>query len=168
MTSCAVGPGRDRPVAELLALLGVSIASALIPLINIEAYLIGLGALGSTTGLWVLATVGGIGQMLGKVVWYYLGANALKWGYVRKKVENPKAQAKLALWQQRTQERPTYAAFLVFVSALTGFLPFAIVSVLAGQLRMSLTVFLVTGLIGRTLRFAAFLGGAGVLSDWLF
>ena len=106
-----------------------------------------------------------VDQMFGKVVWYYLGANALNWGWVRRKVETPKAEARLQVWRTRTQERPVVAGGLVFLSAASGFPPFAIVAVLAGQLRMSLTLFFVLGLLGRWLRFAAVLGGAGWLSQ---
>jgi membrane protein YqaA with SNARE-associated domain len=154
-------------VGEVLALLGVSVASALFPLINIEVYLIGLAAVSTSDRVWLLAAVGGAGQMLGKTVWYYLGANALRWGWVRKKVETPKAQAKLELWQRRTRERPTAGALLLFASGFSGFPPFAIVAVLAGQLRMNLTIFLSVGFVSRTLRFAAFLGGADWLAGWL-
>jgi membrane protein YqaA with SNARE-associated domain len=104
-----------------------------------------------------------LGQMAGKVIWYYLGANALSWGWVRRKVEKPQAQARLALWRTRTQERPVVAGLLVFVSAASGFPPFAIVAVLVGQLRMNVLVFFVLGLLGRWLRFTAVLGGA----EWL-
>jgi membrane protein YqaA with SNARE-associated domain len=151
-------------VGQSLALLGVSFASALIPLINLEVYLVGLGTVAGTEHVWLLATVAGVGQMVGKLVWYYLGANSLRWGWIRRKVEKPKAQAKLELWRRRTQERPLVGAVLLFASASTGFPPFAIVAVLAGQLRMNVALFLVVGTVGRTLRFAAFLGGAGWLS----
>jgi membrane protein YqaA with SNARE-associated domain len=144
-------------VGEALALLGVSVASALVPLINLEVYLIGLSAIASDDRLWYLAAIGGFGQLLGKIVWYYLGANALRWGWVRKKVETPKAQAKLDLWQRRTRERPVLGAALLVVSGFSGFPPFAIVAVLAGQLRMNLVVFVVGTFISRTLRFAVFL-----------
>ena len=127
-------------MGEVLGLLGVSIASALIPLINIEVYLVGMAAVSAREGVWLLAAVGGLGQMLGKLVWYYLGANALRWGWVRKKVEKPKAKAKLELWQRRTQDRPLIGGLLLFASAVSGFPPFAIVAVLAGQLRMNLSV----------------------------
>ncbi len=150
-------------MGEVLGLLGVSMASALIPLINIEVYLVGMAAVSTHNDIWFLAVVGGLGQMLGKLVWYYLGANALRWGWVRRKVETPKAQAKLELWRRRTQDRPLVGASMLFVSALTGFPPFAILAVLAGQLRMNLAVFLLVGFLGRTLRFAAFLGGGGLL-----
>ena len=78
-------------MGEVLALLGVSFASALVPLVNIEVYLIGLGTIASSGNVWLLATVAGVGQMAGKLVWYYLGANALRWGWIRKKAEAPKA-----------------------------------------------------------------------------
>jgi membrane protein YqaA with SNARE-associated domain len=151
-------------VGEVLGLLGVSVASALIPVINIELYLVGLAAVAGTDRIWLLAAVGAMGQMLGKVIWYYLGANSLRWRWVRRKLEKPKAQAKLELWQRRTQEKPLLGALLLFASGFSGFPPFAIVSVLAGQLRMNIVLFVLVGFVGRTLRFAAFLGGAGWLS----
>ena len=157
-------------MGEVLGLLGVSVASALVPLINIEVYLVGLAAVSSSDRIWLLAALAGLGQMVGKLVWYHLGANALRWGWVRRKVEKPKAKAKLELWQRRTQDRPFIGALLLFASAFTGFPPFAIVAVLAGQLRMNLTLFLTVGFVGRTLRFAAFLEGGdlleGLTSGW--
>jgi membrane protein YqaA with SNARE-associated domain len=154
-------------VGAVLSLLGVAFASALIPLINLEVYLVGLSAVSAPGRVWLFATVAGVGQMLGKLCWYYLGANSLRWGWIRRKVETPKAQAKLELWRRRTHDRPLVGASLLFVSAATGFPPFAILAVLAGQLKMSLPIFLGVGVLGRTLRFAAFLGGGGWLSRWL-
>jgi membrane protein YqaA with SNARE-associated domain len=144
-------------MGEALALLGFSVASALMPLFNLELYLIALSKIASDDSFWFLAAVAGLGQLIGKLVWYYLGANALRWGWVRKKVETPKAQAKLQLWQRRTQERPLLGALLLVVSGFSGFPPFAIVAVLAGQLRMNLVVFVVGTMVSRTLRFAIFL-----------
>ena len=152
---------------EVLALLLIGFASALVPIINIEAYLSLRAAVSSMESVWLLSFVAAVGQMLGKVIWYYLGASALSWGWIRRKVEKPKNAARLELWRARTHDRPVLTGALVFVSAFTGFPPFAVLSVLAGQLRMSLTLFLVIGLVGRWLRFAAVLGGAAWLSDWM-
>jgi membrane protein YqaA with SNARE-associated domain len=101
------------------------------------------------------------------VVWYYLGASSLHWGWVRRRMETPKAQARLETWRLRTHERPVLAGALVFASAFSGFPPFAILSVLAGQLRMQLALFFGLGLAGRWLRFTAVLGGAGWLAQLL-
>jgi membrane protein YqaA with SNARE-associated domain len=152
---------------DAVALLLIGFASALVPLINIEAYLSVRAAVASVEGIWLLSLVAAVGQMFGKVIWYYLGASALSWGWVRRRAEKPKNAARLELWRARTHERPVLTGTLVFVSAFTGFPPFAVLSVLAGQLRMSLTLFLVIGLVGRWLRFAAVLGGAAWLSAWM-
>jgi membrane protein YqaA with SNARE-associated domain len=150
---------------ELLALFLVGVASAVVPLINIEAYLSVRAAVASVDAIWVMSLVAAVGQMLGKIAWYYLGASSLHWEWVRRRAEKPKNAARLETWRARTHERPVFTGAIVFVSAFTGFPPFAILSVLAGQLRMSLTLFLVIGLVGRWLRFAAVLGGAAWLSD---
>ena len=154
-------------MGDLLGVLGVAFASALVPLVNIEAYLGVRGSVGSIDNVWVLGLAAGFGQMVGKVVWYYLGASSLHWGWVRRRMETPKAQARLETWRLRTHERPVLAGALVFGSAFSGFPPFAILSVLAGQLRMQLALFFGLGLAGRWLRFTAVLGGAGWLAQLL-
>jgi membrane protein YqaA with SNARE-associated domain len=150
-------------VGDLLGVLGVGILSALVPLVNIEAYLGVRGAVADQPGVWVVGLVAAVGQMLGKVVWYYLGATALDWRWVRRRIESPRAQRRLEVWRSRVSERPLLAAVATFASALAGVPPFAILAVLAGQLRMSLALFLGLGVVGRWLRFTAVLGGAAWL-----
>lgn len=152
---------------ELLATVVIGFASALVPLINIEAYLGVRAAVATVEGVWHLALAAACGQMVGKLVWYYLGARALSWGWIRRKVEKPKNAARLELWRRRTHDRPVLTGLLVFVSATTGLPPFAVLSVLAGQLRMNLMLFLVLGLAGRWLRFLLILTGAGWLGRLL-
>lgn len=153
---------------ELLTLLGIGFASALVPIINIEAYLAVLAAVSDVDEIWVLALAAAVGQMLGKLVWYRIGVSSLGWGWVRRKVETPKAQARLELWRARTHDRPVAAGSLVLVSAIVGLPPFAVLAVVAGQLRMNLVLFLTLGLAGRWLRFVAVLGGSSWLGDTLF
>ena len=148
---------------EALVLFGVAFASALVPVINIEAYLAVRAAVGGIGGIWGLSLVAAGGQMLGKLVWYRIGASSLGWSWVRQRIEKPKAQARLELWRARTHERPVVAGAFVLASSLLGFPPFAILAVVAGQLRMSLPLFLTLGLAGRWLRFAGVLGGVAWL-----
>jgi membrane protein YqaA with SNARE-associated domain len=154
-------------VADLLAVLGVGIASALVPLINIEAYLGVRASVADVEGIWTLGLVAALGQMIGKLAWYYLGASSLSWGWVRRRVERPKAQDRIERWRTRARERPLLTGALVFVSALAGLPPFAVVAVVAGQLRLSVTLFFSLGLVGRWLRFTAVIGGAEWLSGLL-
>jgi len=154
-------------LTDLLGVLRVALLSTLVPLINIEAYLGVRGSVGGIENIWLLGFAAGIGQMVGKVVWYYIGASSLSWPWVSRRLETPKAQTRLATWRARTHERPVVAGALVFASAFSGFPPFAILSVLAGQLRMQLALFFGLGLAGRWLRFTAVLGGAGWLAQLL-
>jgi membrane protein YqaA with SNARE-associated domain len=147
-------------VGDLLGVLGVAFASALVPVVNIEAYLGVRGSVGGLHSIWLLGFAAGLGQMVGKVIWYYLGATSLSWRWVRRRIETPKAVERLERWRSRTHDRPVVTGGLVLLSAFTGFPPFAILAVLAGQLRMSLTLFFTLGLVGRWLRFTAVLGGA--------
>ncbi len=152
-------------MAELLVLLLVAIASALVPLLNIEAYLGVRAAVADVDSVWLLALVAAVGQMLGKVVWYYLGASSLSWGWVKRRLEQPKQQARLELWRSRTRQRPGVVSALLLSSGFVGLPPLAIVAVLAGQLRLSLSLFLVAGIAGRWLRFAVVLGGLQWLTE---
>jgi membrane protein YqaA with SNARE-associated domain len=65
----------------------------------------------------------------------------------------------MARWQGRTQRNPATVFGLVSVSAVAGLPPLAVISVLAGQLRSSIALFVIAVFAGRTLRFAAIFGG---------
>ena len=147
----------------LASTFGICFVSALIPLVNAEAYLGGVGALSEDPRVWALALVAGLGQMAGKLLWYLLGRNSLSWGWVRRKTESPKWQARLETWQRRTRGSPWLVGAVVLLSAAVGLPPFAVVAVLAGQLRMPLGLFFLTGLAGRVARFAAVLGGTAMV-----
>lgn len=150
-------------MTDLLTLLAVGFASALVPIVNVEAYLAIRAAVVGSGSLWLLALAAAVGQMLGKLVWYQIGASSLGWAWVRRRVERPRARARLELWRARTHDRPVLAGTLVLVSAFCGLPPFAVLAVVAGQLRMSLPLFLSLGLLGRWLRFATVLGGVAWL-----
>lgn len=150
-------------MTDLLTMLAVGFASALVPIVNIEAYLAVRAAVAGTGSLWLLSFSAAVGQMVGKLVWYRIGVSSLGWGWVRRRVEKPRARARLELWRARTHDRPVLAGTLVLVSAYGGLPPFAVLAVVAGQLRMAPALFLTLGLLGRWLRFATVLGGVAWL-----
>ncbi|MPZ95670.1 MAG: hypothetical protein GEU96_12355 [Propionibacteriales bacterium] len=147
----------------LLATFGVCIVSALIPLVNAEAYLVAVAASTDNVNLWLVCSVAAVGQMVGKVIWYEAGRRSMDWSWIRKRMARPKRQRQLTLWQERVQGRPFFSAVVVFASAFVGIPPFAVMSVLAGQLKMSFPVFLVTGLVGRALRFGLIVQGISMI-----
>jgi membrane protein YqaA with SNARE-associated domain len=147
----------------LLTTFFVAVASALFPLINIEAYIATVGALVDTYGIWPVSLVAALGQVVGKVFWYEIGRSSMNWAYIQKKMDSPRWQLQYQKVKKRTDERPWVGISLLFASATLGFPPLAIMAVLAGQLRFNRFWFYITTFVGRTLRFAAVLGGI----EWL-
>jgi membrane protein YqaA with SNARE-associated domain len=149
-------------VSELVAV-GVAFVSALLPVVNIEAYVAAIAAGGVGGNLWLLCALVAFGQMAGKLVWFYAGAHALNVRWVRRKMSSPKRTAQLQRWQVRVGGRPGIASATVFAAGSVGLPPLAVVSVLAGQLRVPLALFLIAGTTGRFLRFALLAHGATLL-----
>ena len=140
------------------SVLGASIGSALLPLINIEAIL-ALAVSQAPAATWALVVAATVGQMIGKILWYWGGMHLDRTPFVSTHLEKPKVKASLEKWHERAEGRPWFTAGLLFVSALIGFPPYAVTAVLAGMLRVHFAVFLVTGLLGRGLRFWAVVAG---------
>jgi membrane protein YqaA with SNARE-associated domain len=143
----------------------VAILSALVPLVNIEAYLATVGALVDQFGLWPVSFVAALGQTVGKAIWYEVGRQSMHWSYIQKKIEQPKWQQQYEKARHRADSHVLGAASLVFLSATLGFPPMAVIAVVAGQLNFHRWVFYATTLVGRTLRFAALLGGISLLTQ---
>jgi membrane protein YqaA with SNARE-associated domain len=140
-----------------------SIASALIPILNVEAYLAAVALKAHNLSDWQLAAVGGAGQGVGKVLWYLAGTQSLRIRRIRQKMETEKWQVSYLKWHERIVGRPVLAGGISFTSAVTGFPPLAVIAVLAGTLRMNFTIFIVTVVVGRTIRFWLVLAGVGLL-----
>lgn len=146
------------------SVLGASIGSALLPLINIEAIL-AVAVSQAPAATWALVLAATAGQMIGKVLWYWGGMHVDRAPWVHKHLQKPKAKASLDKWHARAEGRPWFTAGLLFVSASTGIPPYAVTAVLAGMLRVPFWIFMVTGLLGRGLRFWAVVAGTTSLID---
>jgi membrane protein YqaA with SNARE-associated domain len=140
-----------------------SVASALLPILNVEAYLAAVALKANDLSDWQLAMVGGFGQGAGKVLWYLAGMHSLRLRWIQQKMETEKWQASYEKWHERIVGRPVLAGGISFASAVTGFPPLAVIAVLAGTLRMNFLIFIVTVVIGRTIRFWLVLAGVGML-----
>ena len=139
---------------------GVALASALIPLINIEIYLGALAGAGIGTGQTVaIAIAAGTGQTVGKIIWYELALRSFESPRVQKKFTNEKWQMSYHRWQSRIRGRPWYAGAIIFASAFFGVPPLLVLAMVAGTLQMPRWVFIPTVLVGRVGRFYLILVG---------
>ena len=146
------------------SVLGASVASALLPLINIEAIL-AVAVSRAPEAMWALVAAATVGQMLGKIFWYWGGMNLDRAPWVHRQLQKPKVEASLHRWHKRAEGRPWFTAGLLLVSAAIGVPPYAVTAVLAGMLRVPFWIFFVTGLVGRGLRFWAVVTGTSSLLD---
>ena len=147
----------------LLLTFGFGAVSAVIPIFNMEAYISVVYARDTAQSAWAIAAIGSLGQNVGKLVWYYASREALDIPWLKRRMSKPKRQAQLARWQRTVEGRPVVSGALNFVSAAAGFPPFFVMAMVAGTLRMNVVVFFVTGVLGRTLFFWAWLQGVGLI-----
>jgi membrane protein YqaA with SNARE-associated domain len=147
----------------LLTTFGVSVASALLPLVNIELYMASVGAVGSGEAV-SLAIVAGAGQTVGKVFWYEVARRGVETDWAQKKLSAPKVKASYERWVGAMQGRPWFGGAVLFAAALGGIPPLLVMAAVAGALKMPYWVFLPTIFVGRTLRFWLVLVGV----DFLF
>lgn len=150
---------------EALGVAGLAVVSAVVPVVNMEAILVVASAEDSAPS-WLLVVMSALGQMVGKLLWYYGGREVQRFGFVTRRMSKPRAKAAMERWQARSEGRPWFTAGVLFVSAVAGLPPYAVLAVVAGALRVRLWVFLLTGFVGRALRFWAVVGGTTAVASW--
>ncbi len=144
-----------------LGMFGLSIASALLPFLPIEAFIIGSAAAEQGTAAAIsLGVAAGAGATVGKIVWYEIARRGVDSAWAQKKLSTPKARAAYERWTARMDGRPVYAGAVMFVAASAGVPPLLVMSFVAGLLKMPLWVFVPTVLVGRTIRFTLLFLGA--------
>jgi membrane protein YqaA with SNARE-associated domain len=130
----------------------VCFVSGLVPLINTELFLVGLGVVAITSPGQIvpIAVLAAIGQVSAHLVLYFagLGVVGLPRGKTRDKIE--RARARVAKWQRRPH-------FVLALAATIGIPPLMLVSVVAGAMKISVRAYCLISLVGRTVRFAAIL-----------
>lgn len=150
----------------ILTTLLVGFGSALLPFINIEAYLGAVGVAKVGGGIALVSLAAAVGQTSGKVVLYYAADWAMGLPWMRKKMSGPKWQAAYERWKTRIEERPGQTVLLLLASSGLGVPPLLVIAVLAGHLKVNIWVFVSTCLVGRWARFAVVLGLADIVVGW--
>ncbi|MCY9785479.1 hypothetical protein KIK06_16455 [Nocardiopsis sp. EMB25] len=143
-------------MTETLLAFAVSALSGLVPVINIEVYLVGAVALtdGGAPTLAAMAAAAGLGQALGKLPYYYVGRGSISLPWLRRRAATPgRWTERAARWRDRAQEQPVWGVGLVALSSFASVPPFVVVSVLAGVVRQNVMVFFLVTWVTRTARF---------------
>lgn len=143
-----------------LTTFGFSIASALLPFLPIEVYILTAASTDVGTGEAIaLGIAAGAGATIGKVIWYEAARRGVESAWAQRKLGDSKVRQGIDRWTARMEGRPWYAAGIMFLAASVGVPPLLVMAGVGGLLRMRMWVFLPTVFVGRTLRFTLlFLG----------
>lgn len=135
-----------------VAMLVVAAVSGVFPLVNSELALATIGISGASTGqLVVLAAIVAVGQTITHTTLYVSARSLATLGERRRATLHARierARAAVTRWGDRS-------LLLLFASATLGLPPMMLVAVVAGALGIRLRTFVLIGLAGRALRFAA-------------
>ena len=140
-----------------LASLIVGGVGGIIPLVNVELFLLAVIPLVNATSLLPIALLAALGQMIAKYILYHTGIGFVALNKEKHRRRLQAAQEKIKKWQDK-------ALSLVFFSSITGVPPFYAVSIAAGTLKLELLRFLALGMLGRSIRFVAIV----YFVDWFF
>ena len=145
------------------ATLGYAILSSVVPIFNIEVYLAAIATQVSPGEALPLAVMAGLGQAIGKLVWYWSVVRSMRIPWMQQRLASEKRQAQLATWERRIAGRPFLSGGVTFASGLVGIPPLLIMGVAAGVVRMNIWIFFVAIVLGRGLQSWLILAGLASL-----
>ncbi|OXM49224.1 YqaA family protein [Amycolatopsis alba] len=169
-------------VGWLLLSFGVAFGSAILPVVSVEMFLIGLCASQPTMPWLLLGAIVAAGQVGGKTLYYLAAKGTIKLPkplHDRLHRERPptprrerwrartkKMRARLDALRERCHRHPHWMAGTYGVSSILGLPPYMATSVLAGLVKMPLASFLATGFLGRWLRFSLLAASPALFAGW--
>jgi membrane protein YqaA with SNARE-associated domain len=154
-------------IVVVLAAAGVGVVSALLPVVNAEAFHAGATLLQSRPTVVACTIALAVGQTCGKLIIF----TASRRGTTRWRATHSERPSRMPAWVRRANARlltwlshPTGGPAAVAISAGVGLPPLALVSATAGASRMRGCAFSITCFAGRLLRFATLAGGVAALA----
>ena len=124
----------------------ISIASGFVPFLNSELFLVGLVLSPAHVDVVPVAGLAAIGQMIAKAIMYFSGRGIFNVSFRKYQDKVDKMMEKIKDWENRIGP-------ILFLSAVTGFPPFYVLTVALGAGKYRFWLFLLIGLAGRFLRF---------------
>jgi membrane protein YqaA with SNARE-associated domain len=129
----------------------ISFLSGLIPILNIELYLIVLALTGKFNDQFVLISfLAALGQIISKII-VYEGSRKSTNIRLGKKID----MEKVKIWSEKMMQNTLRADLIMFSSATVGIPPILITPFIAGFARYPLLRFVIVALVGRWIRFWA-------------
>jgi membrane protein YqaA with SNARE-associated domain len=167
----------------LCVTLGVAFGSAIVPLISVEVFVIGLATSNSGAHWLAVGAVVALGQVAGKLLYYLAARGSIRLPHFlhkhvhREREPSPRRDrwrartkwlnAKVEALRERCHRHPHWMAGTYGISSIVGLPPYMATTVLAGMVRMRMSTFVTAGLLGRWIRFSALAASPALFSGWL-
>lgn len=154
---------------------GVAFGSAMLPLISIEIFVIGLVTQQPGISWWWIGLAVALGQVLGKMLYFLAARGSLHLPAFLKRKEKQgkplsprrrKWKARMEWVRLRCQRHPHWMFGTHAVSSVVGLPPFMFTTVLAGLAGMSSWLFISTGMVGRFARFSVLAASPAAVAGW--
>jgi membrane protein YqaA with SNARE-associated domain len=165
----------------LAVCMGVAFGSALLPVISIEIFLLGLVSQQPHLPWLALGAVIAVGQVAGKLLYFWAARGDLRLpAFLHRKprpltprrhrmaMRTKRIRALVERITERCHRHPRWMVGTYSVSSVVGVPPFMATSVLAGMARMRLSAFVSAGLLGRFVRFSLLAASPAIFAGWLF
>jgi membrane protein YqaA with SNARE-associated domain len=154
-------------ISATLAAAGVGFVSALLPVVNAEAYLAGSSFLQPTAVIVACTVALAVGQTGGKLVIFSAsrrGATRWRSGHAGRRSWAPAWVGRVNACLLHRLSHPVGGPAAVAVSATVGLPPLALVSATAGASTLRCRAFVLACLAGRLVRFAGLAGAVAAVT----
>jgi membrane protein YqaA with SNARE-associated domain len=149
-------------VGWLLATAGTALLGSIVPVVNIEVYLLGVLSVFHGLPWWALALAATVGQLAGKTLFFLAGSGGVRLGERLTRMTKAKQGGKITEWLERFQrmveQRPWWGRVVLFVGAIVDVPPFTLMSFVSGAAGLPLIGYLGVSFAGRALHFLLIAG----------
>lgn len=156
-------------IGWFFATMGTAALGSVVPVVNIELYLVGVVTTVAGLSWWALALAATVGQLAGKTLFYLAGRGSFTLGSRLGRMARAKRGSRWASWMNtfhhRCQQRPGWGLATLLLGAITGIPPFTLMCVASGAAGIGWAGFLVVGFTGRLTRFLLIAGAPELLQQ---
>ena len=144
-------------IGWLLATVGTAALGSVLPVVNIELYLVGVVSTVDSVPWWALALAATVGQIGAKSVFFFAGQGSFTLGSRLGRRAQAPAGSRVAAWMERihtaTERRPWWGLGVLLAGAITGLPPFTLMCFVSGAAGLRFVSWFAVSLVGRTLHF---------------
>ncbi|MPY78608.1 MAG: hypothetical protein GEV04_08945 [Actinophytocola sp.] len=160
---------------------GIAFGSAIVPVISIEVFVLGMASAESAPHWALIGAVVALGQLTGKMPYYLAARGSIRLPSWLHRTQNNRPASprrerfrlrtkRIKMWFETLRERchrhPHWMAGTLGCSAVIGMPPFMGMAVIAGLARLRLSMFLGIGMVGRFARFGALAASPALFASW--